>query len=487
MGVGNVYIVGAGPGAHDLITIRGLRAIRRADVIVCDGLLPDSFLEYLGVSTGNTKIEVLGSGSSRLSQSEINQLICNAAKDGKNVVRLKGGDPLVFGRGNEEADFLTAHGIPWELIPGASAGTAAASAAGLPLTSHETARSFAVVTARCAGGTVNQTYPRADSLAVLMGVAVIAQVTAQLLSDGWPPDTPAALVERATLPWERRVYGSLCEISAVCAEAGIAAPAVLLVGTVAARNGLSQKRRRVLFTGLDPTNFRTLGDILHWPALHIVHNPEGYRTLPETITALHEGRFDWIVFTSKVGVDSFFRALDERALDARLLADGRISVAGRGTAARLREYGVRPDVVARKGGSRGILRAIEPIHSRNVLLVQGSHAPYDLEDAVGRQGGHTVRLALHKVAPHPDLGRPLPDHDVIYFVSPSGVRAYWNTYGSSAFRREIWCIGEVTQAELAKLNVRSEVIDPHVSANENAQEQTDRRIASAVPGNRSQP
>ncbi len=469
MGVGKVYIVGAGPGAPGLITLRGCRLLHQADVLVCDNLLDRSFLEDLDVLVDDKKVEWLGNGTDRRTQDEINKLIYDTAMEGKSVVRLKVGDPFIFGRGNEEADFLTEHGISWEAVPGPSVCTAAVSAAGLPLTCRGESRSFAVTTARCAGGSVNKSYPHADTLVVLMGVAVLETVVYHLVHDGWRPDTPAAVLERATIPWERRAEGKLSEIADITRALKIASPAILVVGTAASRKHTFQRRPRILFTGLDTSNFRTLGEIIHWPAIKLVPDKAARDALPEAVSRLDRGEFNWIIFTSKAGVKFLFNGLLKRGLDARILAGTRIAAAGTGTASRLSEHGLCADVAAEDPGSRGILSGIPGLDAANVLLIQGSHAPQDLESELNRRGCNVFRLALHKVIPHPELGRPLPEHDVIYFISSSGVRAYWDTYGEQAFSKEIWCIGEITAKQVSKLGFKAKVVNPNVSVDQNAE------------------
>ncbi len=225
------------------------------------------------------------------------------------MVRLKGGDPFVFGRGDDEVRYLAEQGIPWEVIPGPSSCTAAPTAAGYPLTRRAVGRSFAVATARIAGGAVPQSFPRADSLVILMGAAILRLVVPRLLSEGWPSDTPATLIERGTLPWERRVAGKLAEIAALAETADVVSPALLIVGCAAAPLPAMVERPRILFTGLDPANFRALGDLLHWPALKIVPDEEGRRLIPWVLGRLRRRGFDWIVFASRLAVTSFFAAL----------------------------------------------------------------------------------------------------------------------------------------------------------------------------------
>ena len=461
MTAGKVYLIGAGPGSADLVTMRGLLAIRQSQVVIIDSLLPASFLADLDIEHKSKTVISLADGQCRKSQAEVNRLMADAADAGKVVARLKSGDPFVFGRGIEEAEFLTSRGIRWELVPGVTAATAGPASAAMAMTRRHDGRSFAVVTARCAGGAVNESFPRADSLAIFMSVGVMDQVVSRLMHDEWLGDTPAAVIERACQPWQRQVSGQLRRIAHLAGEAGIAAPAVLLVGQVARRPKAFDGRATVLFTGLDPTNFRSLGDVLHWPALRIVRDEDGYAVLGEVLARLGRGDFDHVIFTSRVGVRSFAAALRSRQKDVRLLGRAVITAAGAGTAMLLSEHSLRADVVPSNPGSEGILRCLGQRPGREILLVQGSHAPQGLQRKIEHSGGNVTRLALHRVEPNPQLGRPLPEHDVAYFVSPSGVRAWRDAYGPDGFKKRIWCIGEVTRTQLAAVGVEAKVVRPY--------------------------
>jgi uroporphyrinogen III methyltransferase/synthase len=449
-------LVGAGPGSPDLITVRGLRALRVADVVIVDRLLPPTFLDGLGLSAA--AVVWLGSCGPRRPQDAINRLMTDAARAGRTVVRLKCGDPFVFGRGREEIDALIAAGIPCEVVPGLTAAVAAPSNAGLPLTDRRDGRSFAAVSARRAGGGTGETFPRADSLVVFMGVAVLDEVAGRLLADGWPADTPAAIIERATQSWERSVAGTLDQIATRAAERSVRAPALLLVGSVAAKAG---SRRTILYTGLDPANFRLLGRVIHWPALRVVADEDGRRALPDALAQLRQGAFGAVIVTSRVGARSFFAELNGAGLDARALAGATVTAAGAGTALALAEAGIRADVVPNDAGSRGILAGLGEVRC-GVLVVQGTHAPAGLCDELGRRGADVTRLSLHRVEPNPDLGRPLPEHDVVYFASPSGVRAWHAAYGAVGFGADAWCMGDVTRRQLAGLGFNGKVVNPHV-------------------------
>lgn len=462
MGKGTVTIIGAGPGSPDLITLRGLRALHEADVIVMDRLLPAEMLDELGIPLAGKTVVRRGAEDGPMSQNAVNLWMLWAATEGRRVARLKGGDPFVFGRGEEEIRFLEQHGVPCEAVPGISSAIAAPAGAGLSLTQRGRGRSFAVCTARRQGGDVNDALPRADSLVVLMGVESLEEIAARLLEDGRPSDTPAALVERAWQPWERRIYSTLGRIAADVREAHAGPPAVLIVGVAANRR---TGRPVILFTGLDPTAFRSLGDLLHWPALRVIPEAGAARQVRGVVAGLRDGRFACAVFTSKSGVTDFFRHVRDQGGDARVLAGVRVIAAGGGTARRLAEYSIRTDAVPAEGGCPGILAQVGAVDGKGVLLVQGTHAPAGLEDALAERGARVARAALHSVEPHPELGRSLPEHDAAYFASPSGVRAFHGVYGAAGFRRGIWCIGRATLAELERLDLNGKVVDPHGELN----------------------
>jgi len=444
---GKVYLIGAGPGAADLLTLRALRALREAEILLVDDLLPEDFFDDASLSLAGKEVIRLPRRHDA-EQGAIHERLARLAAEGRAVARVKSGDPFVFGRGFEEADFLAARGIPCEVIPGVSAGLAGPAGAGLALTRRGRARSFAFATAVEAGGVPTDAFPRADTLVLFMAVGVIENATARLRAEGWAAQTPCALIERAGLPWERETRAPLDGIASAARAAGATSPALLVVGRAAAERIGEGHRPTILFTGLDPTNFRALGRILHWPALAVEPDPAGVARAPGIVAGLRAGRFQDVVFTSRVGVASFMAAIEGAGADARAPAGARIIAAGGGTALRLRDYGLRADAAGLPGGSEGIRAALGDVRGRRVLLVQGTHAPRDLEARLLRNGAEVVRLALHRVVPNPALGRPLPGHDVIFFLSPSGARAFSAAYGEAAFAREVWCIGEATRRAL---------------------------------------
>ena len=458
---GIVYLVGAGPGAPDLISLRGIRVLRRADVILCDNLLPRSFLEQIGVPTAGKNVIWRGDDAHAMRQPEINRILCEEAGKGLMVARLKNGDPLIFGRASEEIAALNEHGIPWVVVPGISACTAAPAGAGLMLTDRGDSRSFTVSSAVCVGGIPNEDYPVTDSLALLMGVKSLDAVVARLINNGWPPDTPVAIIERASLPFERHVSSTLSHIAEAAAAADISPPAVILLGKAAlSKSGV--ERKRILFTGLDPSGFLGLGQLQHWPALTVLIPESVQAAYADVFCELKQNRFTTIIFTGKLGVTLFFQAIRNAAMDARLLGGTQVIAAGQSTALELVEQGIRPDLVCCNDAVREVPAALDGKTTGNVLLVKAGVEGHGLEVALRQSDIPARSLVTHHLIPHPLLGRPLPDHDTIYFVSPSGVNAYWNAYGKDAFTKEVVCIGTATQAAVNALGIQASICNPYL-------------------------
>ena len=230
---GFVHLVGAGPGAADLVTVRGMRALFASDVVLIDALLPQSFLDDLGIPPADRNVVHLVRGERRWDQDRINKFMADEAAQGLTVVRLKGGDPGVFGHFTEEAEYLSARGIPWDVIPGLSVCTAAPTACGMPLTRRGRGRSFAVATARIEGGGLVSDFPVADSLVVYMGAASLDQIVASLLVGGWACATPAAIIEAATTPAQRVTRATLETIPSAARCASVRSPAILVIGVAA--------------------------------------------------------------------------------------------------------------------------------------------------------------------------------------------------------------------------------------------------------------
>ncbi len=230
---GKVYLIGGGPGAPDLISLRGLRCLQRSDLIIADNLLPHTYLDDLGITGKQVERPAADASGEKARQQAIGEMMVAAAQEGRIVARLKTGDPFLFGRGWEEVLLLEEHGIPWEVVPGAASMTAVPALAGVPLTTRHTGRSVAFVTGRVAGGDTNKKFPHADTLVIVMAVRVMKELSDRLMAEGWPADTPAAVIERGSHPDERRVRSTLKRIAEESQKAGLGPPALLIIGAAA--------------------------------------------------------------------------------------------------------------------------------------------------------------------------------------------------------------------------------------------------------------
>lgn len=234
---GTVALVGAGPGSPDLITVRGLRLLRRADVVAYDALIHPDLLAEISPNAERVFVGKRGYCVGATHQESIHDILVRHAKQGRAIVRLKGGDPCVFGRGGEEAEHLAAHGVPFEIVPGVTTAVGACAAASIPLTHRETGQSVALVTGHFDPNSPDcrldwDALARVGTIVVYMGMRYLSAIVARLISAGMSADTPAAVIERATLPDMRVIDGELATIAALADAATVQAPAVIVFGEV---------------------------------------------------------------------------------------------------------------------------------------------------------------------------------------------------------------------------------------------------------------
>ena len=336
--LGKVFLVGAGPGDPGLLTLRGAELLREADVVVCDALVNGAILRH---APSTVEIHRRGAGNA-LEPADIIALLIARARQGKRVVRLKGGDPYVFGRGGEEAEALHAAGIPFEVVPGVTSAVAVPSAAGIPVTHRGIASSFTVITGHedpakaAASVDLDRLAGASGTLVLLMGCARLRQVTARLIQAGLDPATPAAMIRQGTLPVQSTVVGAAGNIAERAEAAGITAPAVTVIGgVVRLRDKLRWFEQRPLFgrrvvvtrarqqAGTLISALEARGaEVLSLPTIRF-GLPEEARPLLEAIAGLHG--YDWLVFTSVNGVETFFGAFFKAFADMRDIGGVRIA------------------------------------------------------------------------------------------------------------------------------------------------------------------
>ncbi len=460
-----VYLVGAGPGDPGLLTARALELIAAADVIVYDRLIPDSALDgarpdaeliYAGKEGGGTPPR-------SASQDDIAQRLLEHGGAGREVVRLKGGDPFVFGRGGEEAEILQAAGIPYEVVPGVSAGVAAPAYAGIPVTHRDVASAVAFVTGHEDPG---KPEPALDwqalgafpgTLVVYMGVRRLGAIAQRLQAAGREPGQPAAVIERGTLPRQRTVLATLETIAAEAAGAQIRAPAIAVFGEVAALHErlrwlearqlagvtVAVTRARSQSSGL-ASRLRALGAaVVEAPAIRIA---------PLEVRLGDLRSYDLVCLTSPNGVRLLFERMAASGLDARALSGARIAAIGPGTAAALREHGVIADVVPERFVAEGLVEALAEVPVTRVLVARAAEARDVLPDALRARGAQVDVVALYETVAErltePQLAA-LADADYVTFTSSSTVRFLFEAIADGAQPRgRLLSIGPVTSEAL---------------------------------------
>ncbi len=377
---GRVFLVGAGPGDIGLLTIKGLRCLQKADVVVYDFHLNAQILNYI-----NQKAEFIYAGKRgghhTMTQDEINDVLLQKAKEGKTVCRLKGGDPFIFGRGGEEAEVLANAGIEFEIVPGVSSSVAAPAYAGIPLTHRLYSSSFAVVpgyedvTKKESAIDWGKLATGVGTLVFLMAVKNIDQITQKLIENGRTPDTPVAVIRWGTRPDQKTLIGTLQNIAEVIKEKEIKPPAVMIVGEVVKlRDKLKwyEKKpmfgQRILVTREHMEGFEPLeelgAEIIDFPTITIVP-PVNYDDLDKCIDMIET--YSWMIFTSRNGVKYFFKRYFEKDKDIRELKGVKICAIGTKTASEIRKYGLKVDMVPEDFRAEGLIEAFMALQKNQNL------------------------------------------------------------------------------------------------------------------------
>lgn len=373
---GMVYLVGAGPGDYRLITLKGKECLEKADVVICDYLADKRLLAF---APENVEYIYVGkkAGNHAMRQEDISQLIADKAKEGKCVVRLKGGDPFVFGRGGEEAEVLKNNGVKFEIVPGVTSAIAAPAYAGIPVTNRKVAVSFAVVTGHedPTKGKSDINWEKlstaVDTLVFLMGVGNLPHITSQLIKYGRSADTPAALVRWGTKAQQEVLITTVGKAAEDVTKHNLKPPAVFVVGNVVNLRSTIQWfdnkplfGKNILITRARSqaskltTALEELGaNCIEAPAIKIAPPDDNYVSLDNAITKIHD--YDWIIFTSTNGVERFFARLNEKNLDARCLSNAKIAAIGTATADKLKNYGIIADKIPTMFKAEGILEVLQ--------------------------------------------------------------------------------------------------------------------------------
>ncbi len=464
---GIVYLVGAGPGDPGLLTLLGRALLESADVIFYDYLTHPRLLYWAREEAEKIYVGKKGGTCSQAHQEQIHRQMIDAARLGKRVVRLKGGDPFIFGRGGEEAEALVAAGIPFEVVPGVTSAIAAPAYAGIPLTHREHASTVTFVTGH--DDPDKQADPVAwgriaaasDTLVVLMGMGNLAGIVCALQAAGKAASTPIALIQWGTYPHQKRLIGTLGDIVARVAAAQFKPPVVMVIGAVV---GLSESLRwfetRPLF-GKTIVITRAkeqpggLADLLAahgaettlLPAIRIVP-VANLGPLDDALDRLNQ--YDWIIFTSVNGVRFFRRRMQERRIDLRRLHGLRLCAIGPKTASTIEAWGVYVDLVPDEFRAEGVLAALTGvgITGQRFLLPRARTAREILPDEIRKRGGSIDVVPVYET----HLPLLTPDRpgieagpiDMVTFASPSSVTNYLSIWGDRLQPKAVACIGPVT-------------------------------------------
>lgn len=441
---GKVYLVGAGPGDPGLLTRKGARLLRRADVVIHDALVGEAVLDLIGPEARRIDVgKRYGGRGTR--QRRINELLVECARESRVVVRLKGGDPFVFGRGGEEALALAAAGVRFEVVPGVTAASGVAAYAGIPLTHRELASSVTLVT----GHHGNDDERGVDwgaiarlggTVVIYMGVSTLDATVARLIEGGRAGDTPAAVIEWGTHARQRTVTASLTEIVAAARTEGIGAPALVVIGDVASlapqlswfeRGALRGRRVLVARTRAQPSRIAAAlkvrgADVVEYPRLGSERAGD-----PGEIARSVDGvaSSEWLIFSSPAAVGYFWKLLAERGLDARALGGVRIAALGAATGRALRHRSIVGDIETRTFMPAAVVRRmaeVADLAGARVLFPREVDGESPVAMALREAGAIVDELGIFRVLPdlHFDgvAGSPLLDADAIVLPSSSAAR-----------------------------------------------------------------
>lgn len=474
--MGSVILVGAGPGDPGLLTQKGRQAIENAQVVVYDRLVSPAILSL--IPRDAEKINVGKESSNHLvPQEEINRILLRKAQEDKRVVRLKGGDPFLFGRGGEELELLEAAGIPFQVVPGVTSALSVPAYAGIPVTHRDFCSSVHIITGHArAGAELHIDFEAlrrtGGTLVFLMSVSSLPRICRGLLDAGMAPGMPAAVVERGTLPRQRKLVSTLEKLPSEAEKAGVKSPAIIVVGKVCALSsrfdwfdGLPMKGKTVVVTrpedrsGTLTQRLRELGaEVVDYPCIRTVAREEN----PELEEAMENlSRYRCLVFTSPAGPEIFFRRLRAAGRDARALSGLTLAAIGPKTAKAMERFGVTADLVPETYDSDHLAKALETVEGP-VLLCRASRGSTALPEMLERKGIPFADVPVYDTvyaAPAPQkvdalLGETL----LVTFTSASTVRGFVESLPGRDLKNVIGCcIGKQTEAEAKKYGLATVV------------------------------
>ena len=461
-----VWLIGAGPGDEGLITVKGREYLGKADAVVYDRLVPLGLLKY---AKPDAELIYVGKESSGQSgrQNKINEKLISLAKQGKNVARLKGGDPFVFGRGGEEAEELRKAGIEFRIVPGVSSCIAAPAYAGIPVTHRDFASSFHVIAAHETDGKENIDYgllsKLSGTLVFLMGVGKLNEICGELIENGKSPDTPAVIIENGTTKKQRSVIGTLGDICEKAKQADIKPPSVTVIGGCAALAGkLTWVDRGILWGKCGVVTraakqadefsekLEAFGcDVAEYPSIEIVK--KNSRKFDEFIGCVYDN--DWICFTSPNGVGIFMEMLAEKKIDIRCLSRCKFAAIGKATAKSLSRFGIIADLVPPEFTSEALGGILAEKAEGAIWIMRSKNGSKALTDILKKSGKVFYDIAIYETLPAGTAAELKTDSiDFTTFMSSSSVKGFLDMTGGGnedILKKPVFCIGPKT-AETAE-------------------------------------
>lgn len=483
---GKVYLVGAGPGDPGLLTLKAKKALEEADVVIYDYLANKRFLNFCKEEAEKIYVGKKG-GVHTLPQEEINKLLVKKAEEGKTIVRLKGGDPFLFGRGGEEAEALFEENISFEVIPGITSAIAVPAYAGIPVTHRNYTSTLAIITGHEAEDKEESkidfsALSKIGTLIFLMGVKNLPNIVKRLMEEGKSPETPVAVIQWGTLPKQKTTTGTLENIVEKVKEKGITAPAIIIIGEVVKlREKFNWFETKPLF-GKKIVVTRTreqasklvekleeLGAMCYEiPTIKIeaVVDEKIYQTIEKLSS------YDWIIFTSENGVKFFFKVLWEKGKDLRVLGNSKVAVIGSSTKTFLENMGIRADLIPEKEFTQeGLISAFSriDIKDKNILIPRAKEAREVLPQRLKEMGAKVDVLPVYETKTCEEskekLRNILEEVDIVTFTSSSTVKNFFKLIEETerSYLKDILfaSIGPITSATLRKFG-----FEPHIEAKE---------------------
>jgi uroporphyrinogen III methyltransferase/synthase len=482
MKYGRVYLVGAGPGDAGLITIRAVELLKTADCVIYDGLVNPSLLRYAPPTTELIPARKR-TGPKPCDQQTINELIIEKAREGKTVVRLKGGDPGMFGRAAEEAKSCADAGVEFEIVPGITAGLAAAQYCGIFLSDRAHSSQVLFVTGHEAAGKKESNIDFAllgrftGSIVFYMAMGNLVEITTKLIENGKPGDTPAVVVANATLPTQQVVKAPLSQIADECRQRQIEAPAMVMIGAAAESDerfnwfmnkplfgqnivitrdahGNAAFADKILAHGGNPIQFDSI------EIRDLTNGDEVQRALAAV------NKYDWIIFTSANGVRFTFEALAKAGKDARHLAQVKVACIGSETAACLEKFGIKADFVPTVFTGSELAKQLgefTELQNKKIGLLRSAAASKKLADGLTKAGAIVDDIGVYTVVPQKNESTNLIEQikagniQWLTFSSPSTVKAFFAQVSPDLIntaRVKVASIGPVTTEQLKQLNVK---------------------------------